>query len=70
MAPAADEMMGTAARGVKLVMLQTRSPNRTLAMHMVLRIDQLSSKKTAFASAAVIAIVDRWTAAGGCCRTG
>lgn len=55
--------MGTAASGVKLVMLQTRSPKNTLPIQIVQRIDQLNSKKTAFASAAVVDMVDQWTAA-------
>jgi hypothetical protein len=46
MAPAAEVIMGTAAIGEKLVMLTTRRPKKTLAAPIVLRIDQLNSKKT------------------------
>lgn len=38
--------MGTAAIGEKLVTLTTRTPKKTLAAPMMLRADQLNSKKT------------------------
>lgn len=52
MAPPADEIMGTAASGEKLVMPQTRKPKKTLVMQIMDRIDQLISKKTGVVMAA------------------
>lgn len=46
MAPPADEMMGTRARRVNLVIPHTTQPKITLLMQMTLRIDQLTSKYT------------------------
>lgn len=46
MAPPADEMMGTRARRLKLVIPHTTQPKRTLPMQIMLRMDQLTSKKT------------------------
>lgn len=57
MAPDADVMMGTRARGVNLVIPQTRKPKKTFPMQTVKRIDQLSSKNS---GTVVVVDIFRW----------